>query len=178
MPVPLLAFIPLIFWRLYARLKALIGRQASRSWRHWSAAVIFPLVLMGLLLIALPNARAIVGVVGGVAIGTAVGVLALRRTRFEVTPEGLFYTPNKYIGGTLSSVLIVFVLVRTYEHFFAAGATGPPSWSTLWRTPLAMLVFAAFAAYYATFAIGLIRWRRREGKAAVAQHLALQEPQR
>ena len=98
----LYAFIPLLLWRIYARIRRNIGRQRSRPWRHWFGVVLFPLLVAMFTLVALSNPLAEAGLWGGLGGGLALGAWALRLTRFERTPEGFFYTPNAYIGVGLS----------------------------------------------------------------------------
>ena len=44
----------LVAWRMYVRFKRLVGRQKSKVWRHWIAAILFPTLII---LIALPAMR-------------------------------------------------------------------------------------------------------------------------
>ena len=37
--IVVIAMIPLLAWRMYSRVRRLVGRQRSRAWRHWSAHI-------------------------------------------------------------------------------------------------------------------------------------------
>jgi hypothetical protein len=61
--------IPLIAWRLYSRVRRLIGRQRSHAWRHWAAVVLFPLLAAMLALAAARSPPALGVLVGGLVAG-------------------------------------------------------------------------------------------------------------
>jgi len=151
------ALVPLIAWRLYSRVRRLIGRQRSRAWRHWAAAVMFPLVAAMLGLAAAKNPLAPGMLAGGLAVGAGLGLWGLKLTRFERTAEGYFYTPSAHIGIALSVLLAARIAWRLLEVRAGAGAGGNPDFA---RSPLTLAVFGTLAGYYATYAVGLIRWRR------------------
>lgn len=159
------ALIPLIAWRLYSRIRRLVGRQRSRAWRHWAAVVLFPLLAALLALGAARSPVALGTLAGALAVGVGLGVWGLRLTRFERTPEGLFYTPNAHIGIALSVILVARIAWRLFQmqalqaHPGALGAGGPE----FARSPLTLAVFGMLAGYYATYAVGLLRWRRSGG---------------
>jgi hypothetical protein len=155
-----LALVPLIAWRLYQRVRRLVGRQKSISWRHWSAAILFPLLLLTLALPALGQPAALAALGAGVTAGVALAVWGLRLTRFEHSGDDFYYTPSAHIGIGLSLLLacrILYRLVDVYDgvlaHAQAAGEFG--------SSPLTLLVFGMLAGYYASYAIGLLRWRSR-----------------
>jgi len=152
------ALVPLIAWRLYARVRRLIGRQRSRAWRHWTAAVAFPLLAAMLGLAAAKNPLALGMLAGGLAVGAGLGLWGLRLTRFERTAEGYFYTPSAHIGIALSVLFAARIAWRLFEvRAGVAAAGGSPDFA---RSPLTLAVFGTLAGYYATYAVGLIRWRR------------------
>jgi cytochrome b561 len=160
----LFVLVPLIAWRMYRRVRRLIGRQPSIARRHWTASVLFPLVVLLLAMAGLagPAPETSVGALaGGVLAGVALGIVGLRMTRFEVTEQGLFYTPNAHIGVGLSVLLICRVAWRIFQGF--EGSFAPESADALGSSPLTLLVFGMLAGYYATYAIGLLRWRRSVG---------------
>ncbi len=155
------AIIALIAWRLYSRIRRTIGRQRFSRVRPWITMVIFP-VLLALLAFA-SRAQPLVesALVAGAAAGIALGILGLRLTRFEVTPEGMFYTPSAHLGVALSTLLVCRIAYRFVTGglpgFAASGA--PPAPPAL--TPLTLLLIGTLAGYYCTYAIGLLRWSAR-----------------
>jgi hypothetical protein len=153
------AFIPLILWRIYARIRRNIGRQRSKAWRHWLGLTLFPVLVLLFALAALHSPVAEGALWGGVAAGVALALAGLRLTRFERTEEGFFYTPNAYIGVGLSLLLVGRILYRMTQLYGgnAAAAGSHPDFA---RSPLTLVIFGMVAGYYATYAAGLLRWRR------------------
>jgi uncharacterized Tic20 family protein len=158
--------VPLILWRLYRRIRRLVGRQKSRAWRHRIAAVFFPAVLVLLATAVLSRPLALAALVAGIVTGVALSVWGLRLTRFEMTPEGIYYTPNAHIGIALSLLLVARIAYRLVEVGMAGGLqqTGAQDFA---RSPLTLVIFATLASYYASYAIGVLR-RRQELRSAVA----------
>jgi cytochrome b561 len=159
--IVVLALIPLILWRMYSRVRRLVGRQKSVAWRHWTAALLFPVLLLALLASAIgrPMTEAALG--GGVIVGVALAIYGLRLTRFERTPEGLFYTPNAHIGIGLSMLMAARILYRLFQTYEGA-LQGPAAAHEFSTSPLTLLVFGMLAGYYCSFAIGLLRWRKAQ----------------
>lgn len=157
-PTPLVAavLVPFVLWRVYQRVKRLMVRQRSQAWRHWIAAILFPLlmVLLGTAALAHPNALA--GMAAGVAAGVALGVVGLRRTVYERVGSDFFYTPNAHIGILVSMLFIGRLLYRGYE-FYVLGTAQPQDFAS---SPLTLVVFGVMAGYYTTYAAGLLRWRQ------------------
>ena len=148
-----------ISWRLYSRMKRLIGRQVSRAWRHWTTIVIFPMLLAMFAITAIrhPDAEAALAI--GIAVGVGLGVWGLRKTKFEVMPRGYFYTPNAHIGIALSVLLIARIGYRVYEVTTMTSAEAQTHMQDFGRSPLTLVVFGTLAAYYTTYAAGILRWR-------------------
>lgn len=160
----MLALSPLIAWRIYARVRRMVGRQTSRPVRHWIAVLLLPVLVAALAFTARHSPEAIGALLAGCAGGAALGVVGLRKTRFESGPAGHFYTPNAPLGIALSLLLVCRIVYRLYEIGSIAPGSAPPD---LTRSPLTLLVFGLMAGYYTCYAAGLLRWRRalREGTA-------------
>ncbi|HZZ92885.1 MAG TPA: hypothetical protein VFE23_09995 [Usitatibacter sp.] len=158
----LYAFIPLLLWRIYARVRRNIGRQRSRPWRHWFGVTLFPALVLLFALAAMTQPLAEAALWGGFAGGVVLAFVGLRLTRFERTPEGFFYTPNAYIGVGLSLLLVGRILYRMTQLSGAGGAgSGAYAHPDFARSPLTLLIFGLVAGYYATYAAGLLRQRRK-----------------
>ena len=69
--------------------------------------------LLGLASAGLPDRLAWMG--AGLAAGALLGVFGLRRTTFEPTPQGLYYTPNAHLGIALSLLFIARIAYRLVE---------------------------------------------------------------
>ena len=153
--------LPLIAWRVYRRMRRLIGRQRSRAWRHWTAAIFFPLLLGMLALGALARPAALAILATAVAIGIGLAVWGLKLTRFEKTPEAIFYTPNAHIGIALSLLLVARVLYRMFEIATMPMPRGGAGMQDFARSPLTLVVLGMLASYYAAYAVGLLFHRHR-----------------
>ena len=149
--------IALILWRMYARIRRVIGRQALKRRRLIATLVVFPFLIALLLLASMAHPLNAITLCGGAAIGALLGVYGLRLTRFEATESGYFYTPNAHLGIALS-LLFVGRLAYRFIHLQMIGdaPVGPPLDFT--RSPLTLLIFATLAGYYVAYAIGLLRW--------------------
>jgi len=156
----LLAVMPVILWRRYERIRRLVVRRKSKGWRQWLAAIFFPLLVLLLGSAVWRNYAGLAGLAGGIAAGVALAVWGLRLTRFESTPQGLYYTPNSYLGIALSFLLISRILYRLFEMYDTDGVVAPPAAQDFGGSPLTLLIFGMLAGYYATYAAGLLRRRR------------------
>jgi hypothetical protein len=149
----------LIGWRMYARIRRMVGRQRLSNVRPWLTVVLFPLLFALLLLGSLVHPTGALALVAGAAAGVALGRWGLHLTKFEATPLGLFYTPNAHLGIALSLLLIVRIAYRYVKVYALSGAWGDSS-AVLVRSPLTLLIFGTLAGYYVCYAVGLLRWRR------------------
>ena len=153
-------------WRIYRRVRRLIGRQPVRPARLTATAILFPLLVV---LVALPGLRDSVmleGVVAGVIGGIALGWIGLRLTRFEATPEGWFYRPNTALGVAISLLFVGRLVYRFGSIYVASGNLDPATLQNFGRSPLTVALLGLVAAYYATSAIGVLSWYRKAGAAA------------
>ncbi|HKS54527.1 MAG TPA: hypothetical protein VJS12_04535 [Steroidobacteraceae bacterium] len=151
----------LVAWRMYSRVRRAIGRQKFSSKRPWVTVVLFTLLFGLLMFTSLAQPMNAVALVVGAACGTALGILGLRLTRFEQTPEGLFYTPSAHLGIALSLLLFGRVAYRMYQSYTLADQASATGMNAVTNSPLTLVIFATLAGYYVTYAIGLLRWHRR-----------------
>jgi hypothetical protein len=157
----------LVAWRMYARMRRLIGRQQFSPKRSWLTVWVFPvlIVLLGFASRTQPGSE--LALLGGMAAGTILGVVGLRYTQFENTPEGFFYTPNAHIGIALSVLLAGRILYRVIHVSVLAIQTAPPAPQFV-NSPLTLAIIGTLAGYYVTYAIGLLRWHSRCLRSPVA----------
>ena len=152
----------LICWRLYARFRRLVGRQTvGRARRLTFNVILFPLLLVVLGLSAMRSASLCEGLVAGAAIGVALGFVGLKLTRFEVSDTGFHYTPNTVLG---IGVMLLFVGRLAYRFgtlFLGTGKFDPAAMQSIGSSPLTLAIFGVVAAYYTTFAAGVLLWFRR-----------------
>ena len=157
----------LIAWRLYSRLRRLVGRQRLSPLRAWLTVSLFPLLIALLLVRSLAHPVTALALAGGVAAGVALARYSLRRTKFERTPLGGFYTPNAHVGIALSLLLVARVGYRAAQMYLFSQAAATDSIAFL-HSPLTLILFGMLAGYYVAYAVGLLRWRRRAGDDATA----------
>ena len=155
-----LILVPLIAWRIAVRVRRLIGRQRSKPIRHWLAAILFPLLISLLAIMVLATPIALTALAVGVAGGIALAWWGLRLTKFEKKSEGYFYTPNAHIGIALSIMLVVRLGYRFFQMATLSGVDSLHATQEFGRSPLTMIVIGTLAAYYAVYAMGVLRWRR------------------
>lgn len=163
----LLILIPLIGWRMYARFRTMVGRQRLSKARIWIRLILFPIILCLLAFSARAHADRLWCLAGGVALGALLGVFGLRKTSFEPTKNGLFYTPNAHLGIALSLLFVARIVFRIFE-LYSTSTVMPQGGDDFSRSALTLSVFGILAGYYITYAIGLARWRQRVLKTAKA----------
>ena len=152
-----LALIPLVLWRLYLRIKRLVGRQQSKLSHHWITAVLFPLLILILGFNVFRSSSALAGLIGGAIIGIAGGVWGLRLTRFERSAQGCFYTPNAHLGIAVSLLFVGRILYRLLQTSVEPSAA--PSLQYFAQSPFTVLTLGMLSGYYAAYAVGMLHWR-------------------
>jgi cytochrome b561 len=156
-PVVAIALVPLVLWRMYSRIKRLTSRQRSRTWRHRTTLVFFPLLLLMIVLAALPNPLVLLGLAAGIAGGVALGMAGVRKTTFEQVGDEYYFTPHAYIGMLVAGLFLSRMAWRAWQVYTMN------DWAQhdFVRSPLTLAVFGILAGYYITYATGLLRWRKR-----------------
>jgi len=150
----------LVVWRVYARIRRMIGRQKLSRVRPWVTVVVFPLLLAMLAFVSLAHPLNLAALLAGTALGGGLGVYGLRLTRFEATPQGLFYTPSAHLGIALSLLFVGRVVFRLAQVYLMVEMDAQSS-ADFARSPLTLAIFGTLAGYYVAYAIGLIRWAGR-----------------
>ena len=156
----------LILWRFYTRMRRMIGRQHLSNVRPWITVAVFPLLTVLLVSTSLAKPDSLLGLGAGLIVGIGLGIYGLRVTKFEVTPQGLFYTPSAHVGIALSLLLAGRILYRFVQISGFPGTAPPPPAANYATTPLTLLIFGTLAGYYVTYAIGLLRWRFTTARSA------------
>jgi integral membrane sensor domain MASE1 len=158
----LIALVPLLVWRVYSRIKNQMTRQRSIVSRHYTGLIVFAalVVVPGTELGDRPFQLA--ALAGGAIAGIALGTYGLRRTRFEDTPEGYFFTPPSRMGILIAMLLVARVIYLGIEIYMNQGSSRPNPRFT--DSPVTMLCLGMTAAYFGTFSANLMRWRQRKRK--------------
>jgi hypothetical protein len=155
----LLALAPLLVWRIYSRLKTQMARQRSILSRHYTGVLVFA----GMILVSLSEVLTRPYELGALAAGTALGVFwgvfGLRRTVYEDTEGGYFFTPPMRLGILMAMILIARVLYIGIAIYANQGSSLPTPRFT--DSPLSMLCVGVTGAYFLTFSSGLLLWRRK-----------------
>ena len=163
----LLALAGVILLSLALRYRAGTARRQGRGWvttmNVWmtSFSAVFFLCFTFLLSFWLgPTLRF---ALAGMAVGGLLGLLGLIMTRWESHPEGLFYTPSRWLA-LLVMLAIAARLIYGWWHAMHRSAPGNQHW--LWSasgTQLSVAVAAGLIGYYLVYSIGVrIRITRHE----------------
>ena len=153
----------LVLWRFYSRVRRMVGRQRLSSVRPWITVSVFPILTVLLVSVSIAQPMSPLALAGGIVVGVCLGVYGLRKTRFEKTPQGLFYTPNAHLGIALSALLLGRIIYRLVQVYWTSGSAADPQINSA-MTPLTLLIFGTLAGYYFTYAVGLLRWQRECSK--------------
>jgi hypothetical protein len=156
-----LVVVSFLIWRMISRIRRHIGRQPLRPVRMTFRIVFLGIVTLGLALMAPHGTSFMLGLSGGLLAGVLLALLGLRLTQFENTSEGYFFTPNMYVGITISVLLLArlgYQLIR-YEHM-AEQHDGSYS---LVQSALTLLLFGLLAGYYIAYYLGVFFYSRKLG---------------
>jgi hypothetical protein len=157
------ALVALLAWVVFRRLRRTFGAQRLEATRLYVRAAI--LSLLGVVMLAV-SARhlGLLGALGaGLAGGAALGLLGLRHTQFETTPQGRFYTPHTYIGLAVSALFLGrlawrFLTTGVAASGFAAQAAVPAGQDPLagaQQSPVTLAIFGLLVGYYVIFNVGV-----------------------
>lgn len=156
----LAVLLPLIMWRVYARFRRMVGRQRLSRIRPWITLAIFPTLAALLAYAARAQPERLAWLAGGLAAGALLARYGWKKTVFEPTPRGLFYTPNAHLGIALSLLFVARIVYRFVE-VYAIDRAGSHGAADFMQSPLTLSVFGLLAGYYIAYAVGLARWRQR-----------------
>jgi hypothetical protein len=147
-----------IAFAYYRRIRRSFGRQPYRPARIYVRLGVLALACAGLLFaaVSLPVAGVALAVAMGLAAGATLGVFGVVHTQVEATQDGRWYTPNPWIGGALSVLLLGRLAWRFGHGAFASGAAQAPQNAS----PLTLGIAAALVAFYLVNGAGLV-WRMR-----------------
>jgi hypothetical protein len=147
-----------ILWRVFYRVRRSVGRQTVQRKRLNVRIIIYSLLCGFLILDTMAHPKTVAGLTGGLLLGVPLGLLGLRLTRFETTPEGCFYTPNPYLGVTITILFIVRLFYRLTEVFVVSSRAHQRP--VLTQTPLTLSLFGLLAGYYIAYYMGVLQRSR------------------
>ena len=99
----------------------------------------------------------------GIAGGAVLGLFGLRYTKFEVTPQGRFYTPHTYIGIAVTALFVGRLLYRfleVYNGVIPAAAAGRGLANAYRHSPFTLAVFGVLVGYYVLYYLGVLQRTR------------------
>jgi hypothetical protein len=159
---PLLVY-TLVVFVIVRRMRRSFGRQRVQPRRLTVRIGILGFFGVLVTIGSLASDRTLAAALAGCACGAALGYAALRHTRFEVTPEGRYYTPHTYIGIAVTALFIARVLYRLlwlYQTGLPIGASQTNPLMTDERTPLTVALLGALLGYYLCYYVGVLRRTR------------------
>jgi hypothetical protein len=162
--VIVLASIVLLPLSLVQRYRVGTARRPARGWVAAINLVGFT-VSTGVFLVAsalanawVPNALAYTLI--GLAAGCLVGLVGLALTRWEPTPQFLYYTPNRWLVLMITLIVTARVLLGFWRSRHAWGA-GLESWTAEFGLAGSMAAGAVVLGYYLTYWFGMRRRLKR-----------------
>lgn len=127
---------PFALWQRYRQGSA--RRRAVRWLARLNAWVLFvstSLFLAGALVAALVVDGALAYALAGLLAGGVLGRAGIAITRFEISPAAMFYTPNRWLVGGLTVLLLAKLALTLWQALRRLGAealpAAEPAWSAL-----------------------------------------------
>ena len=163
----LLAFAGVIVLSLALRYRAGTARRQGRRWvatvNVWVTSFSAALFLCFSFLISFSLGPTLRFALAGMAVGGLLGLVGLALTRWESHPEGLFYTPSRWLA-LLVLLAIAARLVYSWWHGLYHNAPGDQYWFlSASGTQFSVAIAAGLIGYYLVYAIGVrIRITRHE----------------
>jgi len=170
--VPLLAFGLILFAILAAiallplsiiqRYRVGTSRQRARGWLIWlnlfGLSVSTLLFVIGAAITNIWVPRALAYTLAGLAGGFALGLLGLVLTRWEISPRGVHYTPNRALILTITVLVtarLFYGLWRGWHNWRAAA--GSDSWLAQSGAEGSLAAGAVVLGYYVIYWAGVRR---------------------
>lgn len=151
--------IPFIAWRIYVRARRNVGRQPFRRGRLLAQVVIYSTIAMLLAVFAVKHLPSLEAELSGLVGGALLAMLGLKFTRWEMTPEGNFYTPNAFLGLGLTLLFVGRIVYRSTVLLTNASPVTQPA--AHFASPLTLAIFGLTAGYFIAYSAGVILRGRR-----------------
>ena len=165
----LLALAGVVLLSLALRYRAGTSRRQARRWvatmNVWMTSFSALLFLFIAFLMSFWFGPTLRFVLIGMGFGAVLGVLGLAVTRWESQPEGLFYTPSRWLA-LIVTLAIAARFVYGWWRATHSGSNAPVDqhWLiTASGTQLSLAIAAGLIAYYLVYSIGVrLRLARHE----------------
>jgi hypothetical protein len=164
----LFALAGVILLSLALRYRAGTARRQARVWvasmNVWMTSFSAVFFLSFTLLLSFWVGSAFRFALIGIAVGGLLGLLGLALTRWESHPEGLFYTPSRW----LALIVVFAIAARVVYSWWRATHTGSSPGDQHWLitasgTQFSLAVAAGLIGYYLIYSIGVrLRLTRHE----------------
>jgi hypothetical protein len=173
----LLAFLGIVLLSLALRYRAGTARRQARRWvatlNMWATGFSAAFFLSFTLLLCFWVPSAFRFALIGMGCGGILGLLGLAMTRWERRPNGLFYTPSRWLAVVVTLAIAARFIYGWWRamHSSSNSASDQHWLITASGTQLSVAVAAGLVAYYLIYSIGvrlqLARHDRRSEKAAI-----------
>lgn len=157
----LLALAGVFLLSFVLRYRASTARRRSRPWvattNAWMTGLSALFFLSFAALLSFWIGGAWPSALAGVGCGILLGLLGLVLTRWEANPDGLFYTPSRWLALFLTLAIaarIAYGWWRGFHHIGDSSAGGNP-FLTASAMQLSLAVAGGLIGYYLAYAIGV-----------------------
>ena len=155
----LLAFGGVVLLSLALRYRAGTARRQGRPWvatmNVWATGLSAVLFLFFTFLISFWLGPTLRFALAGIGFGGLLGLVGLAVTRWECQPEGLFYTPSRWLA-LLVMLAIAARLVYGWWHTTHRNGPSEQHWLlSASGTQISLAVAAGLIGYYLIYAIGV-----------------------
>jgi hypothetical protein len=149
----------LVVWAVYRRMRRSFGRQRVQDTRMWVRIGLLTLVAGIIVVTTARNVDVLGAMAAGIACGAALGYVGLKYTKFEITPQGRFYTPHAYIGLVVTALFLGRLLYRFLGVYNGgAQAAGGQDLAAMYaHSPLLVGVFGVLVGYYVLYYLGVLQ---------------------
>jgi hypothetical protein len=149
-----------VVWAVYRRMRRSFGRQRVQEKRMW-IRIGFLTLAAALIVTTVARDIDVVGALAaGIVCGAALAFAGLKYTKFEITPEGRFYTPHAYIGLVVTALFVGRLLYRflgVYNGVTPPAAAGQSLAATYQHSPFLLAVFGVLVGYYVLYYLGVLQ---------------------
>ena len=157
----LLALAGVVLLSIALRYRAGTARRQARRWvaslNVWMTSFSAVFFLSFTLLLSFWVGSAFRFALIGMGVGGILGLLGLALTRWENQPEGLFYTPNRWLAVFVTLAIAArFIYGWWRATHFGGSAPADQHWLlTASGTQLSLAVAAGLIGYYLVYSIGV-----------------------
>jgi hypothetical protein len=156
----------LVLFVLYRRFRRNFGRQRLRQNRMIFRMVVFGAFCLFLLFSPYGTTKSFAAALLGAATGLVLALYATAHTQFELTPEGKFFTPNVYIGMTVTALFIgrliyrfvvLYPVIHDAAHQARENSSSPMgALNSYQHSPLTLGLYFLLAGYYICYYAGIL----------------------